>query len=617
MFGAACSFIHPSRGLALAAMETLPAAPSRLARREAEIEREVRHTEARTRLKAVRPFQLPVAEALLSVLLIGSDELAGGLAAFCRVTRPERPEALDTLEGEKRFDLVLVELGFDLGDQQAWRSLMGAASDQPQHARWSRLKALGSVTLLWLTEPLSARAAFAEPLRALGPLFVADEAAALDPDVRYLPPAFDPHRFNPLKPTRAGRLAGDAPIVAIDQSRGLMYGDRRDALAADIERLSGFGISLGESRWKLRPDADHLPLVLLDRHLGRIEPDEHQALLALARFAAMPGRSGGIVAARQRLQALGSATLPIIVGEAGEVPPFCLGIEQAADQILPRYAGLFWRLERQAHQGYRDAHLRHGYRDRLREALAALDEEAAAGLAARLLPEVERRTVDLIVPTLRPWQLPFVYAMFMAQTHGPKRLVLMIHGEPFDLPVHFPAIAADDRVRWRFVPRDYGIGTLLNMAIEESEADYWAKIDDDDFYGPDYIRDYVILGGYADFAIAGKFNLFTYDEADDAVFNRKDVDGTFSRKETLAGGSFFCRRKAGLLPFDERVCGYADMDFLWRNEEAGRAIVASDRYNFCQIRRRDRASHTWKIRSEDIVGRERVANGRRFAAVCA
>jgi len=595
-------------------METLPAAPSRLARRETEIEREVRHTGARTRLKAARPFQLPVSRPLLSVLLIGGDELAAGLAPFCHVTRPAGPDALD--DGG-RFDLLLVELSLDLGAQGAWRVHMGQGVDPARDALLARLGAAAPVTILWLTEPVATVRAFAEPLLALGPVFAADEAAAGEGRMRALPPAFDPHCFNPLKPTRAGQLGGDGPVVALDQLRALMYGEGRDGFAADLERLAGFGLVLGESRWKLRPDADHLPQALLDRYLGRIGPDERQALLALARFAVMPGPAAGIVAGRQRLEALGSGTLPILAGAAGEAPPFCLSAGDAIERILPRYAGLFWSLERQAHQGYRDAHLRHGYRQRLREALAMLDGAPAADLAARLAPEVERRTVDLIVPTRRPWQLPFVHATFAAQTHGPKRLALMIHGEPFDLPAHFPAIAADDRVRWRFVPDGYGIGTLLNIGVEECDADYWAKIDDDDFYGPDYIRDYVILGGYADFAIAGKANLFTYDEAEDAVFNRKDANFTFAPKETLAGGSFFCRREAGLLPFDERVCGYADMDFLWRNEEAGRPIVASDRYNFCQIRRRDRTSHTWKIRPEDIVGRERVANGRRFAAVCA
>jgi hypothetical protein len=583
--------------------------PSKLARREGEIADEVRATDLRDRLRAVRPFQAPVSSRLLSLLLIGGDELATGLGAFCELTRPADPDALAALDGERRFDLVLVELTLDLGAQQAWRPLLGQGRSGAREAVLARLAALASVRLLWLTEPLSALSAFAEPWWALAPLFATDPAAA--EGIRFLPAAFDPHRFNPLKPRRAASLAGDVPVVAIDLLRPLMYGADRERLAADCARLSAFGPVLGESRWKLRPDGDHLSPDLLERHLGRIAPDEHQALLALARFALVPAG-----AARQQLESLGAGSLPLIVGEGVEGSSFAVSAAEA-DGLLRRNAELFWHLERRAHRGYRDAHLHHGYRRRLGDALASLDGEPAALLARRLAPEAETRSANLIVPTMRPWQLPYVHAMFEGQTLPRKQLTLMIHGEPFDLAAHFPAIAADERVRWRFVPDRYGIGTLLNIAIEENEADYWAKIDDDDFYGPDYARDYVILGGYADFAIAGKSNLFTYDEAADAVFSRKDPLFTFAAKDTLAGGSFFCRAAARPLPFDERVCGYADMDFLWRNAEAGQRIVASDRYNFCQIRRRDRASHTWKIRFDDIAGNERVAAGRAFAAACA
>jgi len=140
------------------------------------------------------------------------------------------------------------------------------------------------------------------------------------------------------------------------------------------------------------------------------------------------------------------------------------------------------------------------------------------------------------------------------------------------------------------MPGYKSIGYCINYGIEQSASDYWAKFDDDDIYGPDYLSDMLLQRKYVDFDITGKAAIFTYLEE----FDRLHIRRLWTRdtlEPFIGGGTILARTGTNMFPEDVR--GYADTLYLTEAEERGYRILSSDPFNFAQVRRADPSSHTW------------------------
>jgi hypothetical protein len=212
------------------------------------------------------------------------------------------------------------------------------------------------------------------------------------------------------------------------------------------------------------------------------------------------------------------------------------------------------------------------------------------------------RKVSVLAATNRPQQLDHLLAQVARQTHRPLQLVLVPHG--------FDAGDAADRARAagiedvvvRTAPASLTLGACLNLALDAADGDYVAKLDDDNYYGPDFLGDLVDAFGYTDAAVVGKWAHYVHLEATGATVLRfADLEHRYVDK--VQGGTIVA--EAGLarsLRFGDLPRG-VDTDFLGRARARGAKVYSADRFGFVSVRRGEAGAHTWQVSDAELLAR--------------
>ena len=209
-------------------------------------------------------------------------------------------------------------------------------------------------------------------------------------------------------------------------------------------------------------------------------------------------------------------------------------------------------------------------------------------------------SVDVILVSNRPEQIEFALDSFRRQDHPNKRLIFVTNSADFDLDdvrrrlSEFPGSVHLD------LPAERTLGECLNAALEESTADWFAKFDDDDWYGAAYLSDMLLARLYTDAPVLGKRTNYVYLEGPDRTVLRFP-GREFQNVATVQGGTLLVRRDAlGSIRFASLPRG-TDSRFLEDCAAAGLDIFSTDRFNFMLHRRADPSSHTWTIADEEIL----------------
>lgn len=213
-------------------------------------------------------------------------------------------------------------------------------------------------------------------------------------------------------------------------------------------------------------------------------------------------------------------------------------------------------------------------------------------------------SVSVLAPTMRPQQVQHVVDSVAAQQGVDSQLVLLTHG--FDL--------SDKRLRelsdasgldivHEQVDKRLSLGTMLNRGVELSDGDVLSKMDDDDFYAPQYLRDLLRAMFHSRAEVVGKAAHFMHLAGPELVLLRQpELEHRFV--EGIVGPTLTARRETFLAhPFGDRTRG-EDSQFVKDVRRAGGSVYAADRFNFCQMR--GRSDHTWAVHNEAFLATGRV-----------
>src|SRR5690606_1213055 len=168
-----------------------------------------------------------------------------------------------------------------------------------------------------------------------------------------------------------------------------------------------------------------------------------------------------------------------------------------------------------------------------------------------------------------------------------------------------------DDVKLLQLPETNTLAACLNKAVEVADGQYWAKFDDDDEYGPEYLADAVLPFRFTDATILGKGTYFARITGESGFYLRRAGNEHRYVKHVCGGTLVIDRKATSKLQFDEAVVRGADTDLLRRAFAGGHRIYSSDPYNFIQVRHFDPHQHTWTItRDEYLRAAVRVADER-------
>lgn len=208
--------------------------------------------------------------------------------------------------------------------------------------------------------------------------------------------------------------------------------------------------------------------------------------------------------------------------------------------------------------------------------------------------------VSVLVCTNRPDFMERVLANFSRQNYPNKELVVVLNNNSMQPADWYARTAGYSNIHIMQQDEHRSLGECLNNGIEHCTYDYVAKFDDDDYYGPNYLRRQMqaMLSANAD--IVGKATWYLY-------FERSSTLALFSRHPENAfvnyvtGATLLIKKEIfGNIRFSAMNVG-EDVDFVAECKEHGLRIYSTDRADFVGIRRALTSSHTWQEADEHIL----------------
>ena len=472
------------------------------------------------------------------------------------------------------------------------------------HELLAHCQAKGIPTALWGTEDPVRFEAFIEAARGFDHVFMVD-ARSLDgcrralghERVHALPLAAQPRLHNPLKRRRPPK-----PRIFF---AGAWRGDAQRAGVGSPEAMLSAALGLG----------------LLDIYDRRTEREQSRVELPEPYRSAVKGRTPGRATeryhdytalldvdeggapSRRVFEALACAT-PVITsaqgGTSATLDDAVIAVQDAAAVVaaIRRMIVEPEARDRQAHRGYRLVHTQHTYTHRAEELLVAIGRPAV--LRAKPL-------VSLICVSSRPRFLDQALRNLTCQTYPEVEIVFVMNSEEFDPQVVAERLAPLPRARCLAAGPGKTLAEGLNMALDVASGEFFAKMDDDDHYGPHYIADAVLAAEFSGADIIGKLSHYCYLESLDAM-TVGFAGHEFKEVSLVHGATIMASRrvteKVRFLPVRQGT----DTIFLKTCREQGFSILSADRFNFVYVRRADPQEHTYPIgldvllKSHEIIG---------------
>ncbi|MBE3013761.1 glycosyl transferase family 2 [Microbispora sp. NEAU-D428] len=225
---------------------------------------------------------------------------------------------------------------------------------------------------------------------------------------------------------------------------------------------------------------------------------------------------------------------------------------------------------------------------------AALREHGAAARWRRLalaagLPVPPHPRVSILLCTRRPEMVPFAVEQMDRQRGVTAELIVGLHGftarEAAIPRTRLPVTVIEASVATPF-------GEVLNRMAAVASGSYLAKVDDDDWYGPDHLADLLLARRYSGADLVGSAAEFVYLEPLDVTIRR--CIGTERFAPLVAGGTMLVTRAAfeaagGFRPLARTVDG----QLLQAVEAVGGRIYRTHGLGYV-LRRRSAYGHTWR-----------------------
>ncbi|WP_325049534.1 glycosyltransferase family protein [Kocuria soli] len=213
-------------------------------------------------------------------------------------------------------------------------------------------------------------------------------------------------------------------------------------------------------------------------------------------------------------------------------------------------------------------------------------------------------TVSAVLCTNRPKNLPVALQTIGAQIGVDLELVVVCHGFGADTGAGEQSLTdmatayGIEKLRIVDAPEDWTLGECFNAGVAAATGEVITKMDDDDWYGPNYLRDQLAMLRVTGADVVGKQASFMYVESYNVTLLR------FAEREHrwtdfVLGPTLMARREVfEQHPFESRTTG-EDSAFLDSVANSGLRIYATDRFNFRQFR--GGHGHTWNVTDQHVV----------------
>ncbi|WP_327087060.1 glycosyltransferase [Nonomuraea sp. NBC_01738] len=200
---------------------------------------------------------------------------------------------------------------------------------------------------------------------------------------------------------------------------------------------------------------------------------------------------------------------------------------------------------------------------------------------------------SVLLATRRTDMVGFALDQIARQRDAHLEVILALHGVPAGHPDVVAALAGfDGQISVYEAPADMIFGEVLNEAASRASGSFLLKMDDDDWYGPDFLSDLLLAHSYSGAQVVGTVPEFVYLSSIDVTVHRHQI--TEQITSFVAGGTILVERSAfqavgGFRPLRRSV----DTQFQEALQAAGGQIYRTHGLGYI-LRRGPAANHTWQ-----------------------
>lgn len=218
---------------------------------------------------------------------------------------------------------------------------------------------------------------------------------------------------------------------------------------------------------------------------------------------------------------------------------------------------------------------------------------------------IEDTPVTAICCSKRPGFLEHISGQLLQQNHPNLHVIFVAHGPGHDQQRIKECFGALQSITVLELPDpEATLGEALNMALEACQTDIVTKIDDDDFYGPNYIRSSLAALMHReqdDIGIVGHARAYCYVEDTDNLYLRFDAKKSNRLMDRVFGGTIFWSRQALDDQRFQHLPRAVDSAFFKDAQAKGVKIMSIEAEDYIHVRYALLTAHTWQPSTDEFL----------------
>lgn len=223
--------------------------------------------------------------------------------------------------------------------------------------------------------------------------------------------------------------------------------------------------------------------------------------------------------------------------------------------------------------------------------------------------------VSIIISTNKLKYRDNMFSNFKRLQYNQKELIVILNSSRLDINDYKARFAYLPNVRIYKKDENHTLGECLNFGIEQSRYKFISKIDDDDYYGDNYLTDLINVFKYTDAEVVGKLSAFVYFENGN-ILTVSCPEEINKHVGWVNGGTLLIKKEVfNKVKFRERNIG-EDSKFFVDCDTAGIRIYTADKFNYVIMRHKDLNDHTWRMSEDELMPKcEKLITTTRFIPI--
>lgn len=210
--------------------------------------------------------------------------------------------------------------------------------------------------------------------------------------------------------------------------------------------------------------------------------------------------------------------------------------------------------------------------------------------------------VSVITCTNRDYSMTNVFQNFLHQTvdNKDKELIIILNNDEMDMKKWKREADKYKNISVYRISEKVTLGQCLNFGIDKARFDVIAKLDDDDYYSPNYLSSMIDSMNEQNASIVGKTSMFVYYKSLNLLsVHLPNQENRFCKH--VAGATLVFKKSVVKKVKFRDINQGSDQKFLADCVSNGFIIYSNSKYNFVCIRNSNKSHHTWKVEDRHLL----------------